>query len=109
MEITGIVKEVSGIESGTSKAGKSWHKQTFIMEAGTGEYPKVVALQLWGDKCGSVEVGEAVTAHIDIESREFNGRWFTDVKAWKVDKETPVQAESPFNEGVATEDNDLPF
>jgi hypothetical protein len=42
---------------------------------------------MWGDKIDQfpVKEGDAVTVHFDIESREYNGRWYTDVKAWKIE------------------------
>lgn len=53
-----------------------------------GQYPKKVCLSLWGEKVDEVRiaVGEKITASINIESREYNGRWYTDVRAWKVAK-----------------------
>lgn len=88
MEISGKIKSLLPVQSGESKSGNTWKKQQFILETANSQYPKSVAIQIWGDnidKFGLSE-GEDVVASIDIESREFNGRWYTDVKAWKVQK-----------------------
>ena len=46
----------------------------------------------WGDKIGefNLQQGENVEVSVDLESREYNGRWYTDVKAWKVSKDSMV-------------------
>jgi hypothetical protein len=84
LEITGKVIEILPEQSGTSRNGE-WRKQEFILEI-PGQYPKQVCVVQWGDnidKFGITE-GETITAHIDLQSREYNGRWYTDVKAWRV-------------------------
>ena len=83
MEIKGKVTSVGAVQKGQGKKGE-WQKQTVVVET-EGQYPKNVALTLWNDKVGSATYGEAITASIDIESREFNGKWYTEVKAWKID------------------------
>ena len=87
LQINGTVKELLEEQSGEGRNGP-WRKQEFILETG-GDYPKQVCIVMWGDnidKFGITE-GEQLTAHIDIASREYNGRWYTDVKAWKITRE----------------------
>lgn len=76
------------LQSGVAKAsGKEWKKQDYILET-QGQYPKKICFSLWGDsvdRC-ALQVGEVVTAQIDIESREFNSRWYTEVRAWRLDR-----------------------
>lgn len=89
MEIQGKIVEVLPLQSGTGKAsGKDWSKQEYILETLDSQYPKKICFNLWGDRIGqfNLQVGEDVTVQIDIESREFNGRWYTDVRAWRVDR-----------------------
>jgi hypothetical protein len=87
LTITGEVIDVLEEQSGQGKNG-TWRKQHFIMET-PGQYPKQVAVIQWGDNIDKfgVSKGETITAHIDIQSREFNGRWYTDVKAWKITRD----------------------
>lgn len=85
LNISGIVLNILPLQSGTSKAGNQWQKQDFILETG-GQYPRKVCICLFGDNVEKfpLQVGQSVTASVDIESREFNGRWYTDVRAWNV-------------------------
>lgn len=85
LNISGIVLNILPLQSGTSKAGNQWKKQDFILETG-GQYPRKVCICLFGDNVEKfpLQVGQSVTASVDIESREFNARWYTDVRAWNV-------------------------
>jgi hypothetical protein len=118
ISITGTVKQVLDEQSGTGKNGP-WRKQEFILETEE-QYPKPVCIIQWGDDIDDfgVQEGERLTAHVDIQSREYNGRWYTDVKAWRVERpggsdsgRAPDPAE-PWPEepsGPVDEDDGLPF
>lgn len=87
MDLSGkIISQLPEV-GGNSKTGNAWRKQEFILETG-GQYPKKVCVALWGDKIDQfgLKVGEQVTLGIDVESREYNGRWYTEIKAYKVDR-----------------------
>jgi len=87
MDLSGkIISQLPEV-SGSSKSGNAWRKQEFIVETG-GQYPKKVCVSLWGDKIDQfgLKVGEQVNLSIEIESREYNGRWYTEVKAYKADR-----------------------
>lgn len=87
MELSGKIIQVLPEVGGNSRNGNAWRKQEYILETG-GNYPKKVCLSIWGDKIDqfSLQTGEQVTLGVDVESREYNGRWYTDVKAYKVDR-----------------------
>lgn len=86
MEITGKIINVLPPQSGQGRNG-TWKKQEYIIEI-PGQYPKKVCISAWGDKIDQFNItsGETITASIEIESREFNQRWYTEVKVWKVQK-----------------------
>ena len=117
LKITGEVTKVLEEETGEGKNG-TWRKQAFILKT-PGEYPKEICIIQWGDSIDKfgVKSGETLTAHIDIQSREYNSRWYTDVKAWKVERQgggsrPPKGDEPPLPEGPEdfdTEDDALPF
>jgi len=68
---------------GISKAGKPWSKQEFVIET-FDTYPRKVCLSVMNDKVNELErynVGDTINASLNIESREYNGRWYTDVRA----------------------------
>ena len=83
MDITGRIIEVLPEESGVSKAGKVWKKVGYILET-FDTYPKKVKITVFGRNCDNVhmEAGRAYTVSVDVESREFNGRWYTDVNGY---------------------------
>lgn len=86
MKLTGKIVQLLPIQEGQGKKGP-WHKLEFILEI-PGQYPKKVCLALWGeDKINNydLQVGLEVTAHVELESREHNGRWYTEAKAWKIE------------------------
>lgn len=85
LSISGIVLNILPLQTGTSKAGNQWQKQDFILET-QGQYPRKVCICLFGDNVAKfpLQIGQSVTVSIDIESREFNARWYTDVRAWNV-------------------------
>ncbi len=86
MEINGKIIQVMDEQSGNGRNGV-WRKRDYVLET-KGQYPKKVCLTVWGDKIDQfgMRVGDEVTAGIEVESREYNGRWYTDVKAWKVER-----------------------
>lgn len=84
MEIKGVVKAVLDIKSGVKRDGGQWSSQTVVLHI-DGEYPKDVAIDVSGDKCGTMSIGDTVTAQCDVSSREWQGKWFTTVRAWKVE------------------------
>jgi hypothetical protein len=115
MELTGKITHLLEIESGTSAKG-DWQKRTIVIQNDSDKYPKPQAIQLWGDLCNlELRKGDEITAHINIESREYNGRWFTDVRAWKIDIDSaPQQAKAskplpPAPVFDDEDDSDLPF
>lgn len=83
MNIKGRVVSTLPTETGQGKNG-TWVKNTYIIET-PGQYPKKVAVSLWGETLPVLKVDQEVDCHIDIESREYNQRWYTEVKCFKVD------------------------
>lgn len=83
MNVKGKVISCLPTETGQGKNG-TWVKNTYIIET-PGQYPKKVAVSLWGETLPVLKVDQEVDCHIDIESREYNQRWYTEVKCFKVD------------------------
>ena len=97
MEITGKIISLLPEVTGQGKNGL-WRKQEFVLEV-PGQYPKKVCMEIWGDKIDQYKLtpNETVTASIDLESREFNNKWYTNVRAWKVERSGAgnIEAGSP--------------
>jgi hypothetical protein len=81
-QITGTVVDVQ-TKSGTSSQGKEWTKDIIVLQT-EGQYPKKVAVTNLNGKIQTPQIGENVTISVNIESREYNGTFYTDVQAWKV-------------------------
>lgn len=86
MEIIGKIIELLPEKSGQSAKG-TWRKQEYVLQT-EDQYPKKICFMVWGEKIDefAIKQGDNLTVSIDIESREYNGRWYTDVKAWKVNR-----------------------
>jgi len=117
MEISGKIIAVLPIATGQGKNG-TWRSQDYVLETAD-QYPKKVCFNLFNDKIDQfpLAIDDVVSMSFDVESREFNGRWYTTIRAWKVDKTAagagPVAvspATTPFDAApVAAEGSDLPF
>ena len=94
MEIKGKIIHALPEVSGTSKAGNLWKKKEYVLENTDGQFPRKVAFTCFGDNADKInlQVGQVATVYFDIESREYNGRWYTDLRAWRADVEVPGAA-----------------
>ncbi len=128
MEIKGKIIQKLDAVSGTSKAGNAWNKQEYVLET-EDNFPKKVFFDFFGERASqyNLEVGDRVTLSFDIESREYNGRWFTSIRGWKAEKIPADAAQAPaasqpyagpdfsqapapdFSAGAGDNNDDLPF
>ena len=132
MEITGKIIAALEPKSGTSsRTGNTWMSQEFVIETHD-QYPRRCCFRVFGEekiKNMNIQAGEELTVSFDIDAREYQGRWYNDISAWKVDRiqagaTAPVaQAEAsaaqpapapaatiPAPEApAANEEDDLPF
>ena len=89
LNVTGRVLQILPLQQGTSKAGKPWKSQMFVLDTG-GQYPKKIPIKLFGETIEKfpLQLGQEVTAYIDLDGREYNGTWYPEVKAWKIEYST---------------------
>ena len=102
MEIKGKLVQKLPRETGVSKTGKTWEKQSILVEQDV-DYNKEVAISFFGDKIKSIrdiEEGSDVSVSINLSSREFNGKYYHNIDGWfiaKLGQETVGETEdSPF-------------
>ena len=112
MEIKGKVVKVLQKQTGEGKNG-TWVKRSFIIET-EGQYPKKVQISSFGDKLNVelIKEGNYLNVSIELESREYNGRWYTDVRAWKIELLEQSKIEDKKEPQLNTQNNDdsdLPF
>lgn len=83
MELEGKIIQELPMQSGTSKAGNPWKKREWVLET-FGSYPRKVKFHVFGDRADNmrIEPGKNYSLSFDLESREFNGRWYTDVSVY---------------------------
>ena len=124
MEITGRIIAVLPERGGVSKTGNEWKMQEYVLETHE-QYPKKLCFNVFGaDKIAqfNIQAGEEMTVSFDINAREYNGRWYNDIRAWKVERGTAapqMQAEAavinapkvevPDFGKAANDPDDLPF
>jgi len=114
MKVTGKVIAILPITTGEGKNG-TWRSQDYVLET-EGQYAKKVCFNLFGDKIdeSNVQLNTQVEVDFDIDSKEYNGRWFTNIKAWKCATLGGVQTAAPQTSSVPPapvvgEGSDLPF
>ncbi len=116
MEFEGVVFRKMPEVTGTSAKG-AWKKQDVVFELPS-EFSRKICVTFFGDRAddaAELTEGDAVTVSVNVESREYNGKWYTDVKAWKIARKNVESA--PFREDFAPaspaspadETDDLPF
>tara|TARA_Y100000588_G_C13574684_1_gene636075 strand:- start:109 stop:465 length:357 start_codon:yes stop_codon:yes gene_type:complete len=116
LSIKGKLTRKLSVESGTSKAGKEWKKQSFIVDTGA-QYNPEICFQLFGeDKMEMLNhhnEGDEVQVSFNLSSKEFNGRYFHNIDAWRIENITSeASAEiknAPEFNAPASEEDDLPF
>jgi len=134
LELVGKLIKVLPEVSGQSQKGP-WSKQEFVLETLDASYPKKVCLTAWGDKVADLKqfaTGDTLKATFSAESREYNERWYTELRAFRIEltegdgsaapaprsapaqqQARPAQQSQPaamsFNSAFEEESNDLPF
>ena len=123
MELSGKVIAVLEPRGGVSKTGNAWKVQEYVIETHE-QYPRKMCFDVFGeDKINqfNIQVGEELTVHFDIDAREWQGRWFNSIRAWKVERvdqngptppgvdEVPFPPMSTPDFSAGDEKDDLPF
>lgn len=100
MEIIGKIILKLPLQTGVSKAGNNWSKQEYVLETQE-NFPKKVHFDFFGDRANQYDLqeGQMVKLSFDIESREYNGRWYTSIRGWKAE---PADAQAPVYAGVTS-------
>lgn len=120
MKIEGTVERLLPVMQGVSARGNEWMKQEVVLLTESGQYERRMVVGIIGkERINEFDLheGEKVTMHIDIDAREYNGRWYNSINVWKVEKEggqrqapqqqAPQQGQAP--QGGDIPSDDLPF
>ena len=125
MEFEGVVWRVLPQIKGTSARGE-WVKQEVVFEL-PGEFNRKICVGFWGDRAqeaATLKPGETITVSANVESREYNGRWYTEVLAWRINRKSAAEPQPTATDNLppldtfsteesasssASEVDDLPF
>lgn len=131
MEVSGKVIQKLPLQEGTGRNGNPWKSQSAILET-QDQYPRKICFEVFGEdriNNNPFEVDEIITISFDIDSHEFNGRWYTSIRAYRIQKgvvesapagapapavapmaaEAPAADTTPFDASTSDESTDLPF
>ena len=123
LEIEGRIARKLNVQTGTSSRG-AWSKQEFVIEYQEGNFPTQLCMNVWGDdkvrELDKYQVGDKVKISFNLSSREYNGRWYTDVRAWRIEPAGSVApqpqqsydmpaAPAPAIDDLPVGSDDLPF
>ena len=116
----GKITQILKAESGVSKAGNAWTKQEFVIETQE-QFPKKICFTLFGDKVSllnGLSENTEVEVSFNVESRDFNGKWYHNINAWKIETTDAAAPSGDFPPEFTAADipperegdyNDLPF
>jgi hypothetical protein len=113
MNIEGKLLKILPVETGVGKSGE-WKRQCIIVEQ-KWNYNKPVCLVIWGNKININEfsINSTIVADINIESREHNGRWYSEIKVWRIKSSeiniSGLEQHQNIVMNVIGPDEDLPF
>ena len=98
LELEGRIVRKLNVQSGTSARG-TWSKQEFIFEYQEGNFPSQVCFNVWGDdkvrELEKYQVGDKVKVSFNLSAREYNGRWYNDIRAWRIEPAVAAPAAAP--------------
>lgn len=124
MELSGKIIAVLDARSGVSKTGNPWKVQEYVIETHD-QYPRRMCFDVFGeDKINqfNIQLGEELNVSFDVDAREWQGRWFNSIRAWKIERVNvasqqmpsegvpfPPPPTSPVDFSASDEKDDLPF
>jgi hypothetical protein len=111
-KITGKIINIFDAEEGQSKAGKAWKKQGFLIDTGASYNPEVYLSSFGQDKCDKLNehnIGDHIDVYFNVQCREFNGKFYTNLDAWKFDKNNVSANGMGEDTPKAEAEEDVPF
>ena len=108
LSIKGKITKMLPIQSGEGKTGKTWQSQSFVIDTGA-EYNPEICFSMFGqtkiDMLRLYEVGASVDVYFNVSSREFNGKYYHNLDAWKID----ASGDQSGHQAAPVGDSDVPF
>ena len=111
MEITGkIIAALEPREGVSKRTGNNWKSQEFVIETTDGQFPRHCVFRVFGEdrlRQFNIQVGQELTVSFDIDAHEYQGRWFNDISAWRV-QAAQTQAAAPMAAQAVAPQIDVP-
>ena len=111
MEITGkIIAAIEAREGVSKRTGNTWKSQEVVIETTDGQFPRHCVFRVFGEdrlRQFNIQVGQMLTVSFDIDAHEYQGRWFNDISAWRV-QAAQAQAAAPSMTQAAAPQTDVP-
>lgn len=124
LEITATLIQVMPEVTGQGQKGP-WVKQKFVVETTTEKFPKKICFSIWGEKTAALrdlKPRTPIKVFFNLESREYQGRWYTEARAWQIGPaspsthqpaaasgQTPSSVPAPAVDELPAGSDDLPF
>ena len=103
MELRGkIIAEFNERGGISNRTGNEWKAKSYVIEV-PGEYPRKMVFDVFGIErlqAFNIQIGETLTVHFDIDAHEYNGRWFNDIRAFRIDRGEAAPAPAPAPEAT---------
>ena len=112
LSVVGRIIQVLPIESGVKKNGDTWRKQGYVLETTESNYPRKIYFTFFNDRIeqNNLHVSDLIKLQFDIESREWNERWYTDIRGWRAEKVSDSNNIGPQpTETMSTSNNAFPI
>ena len=107
LSIQGKLLKKINPESGIRKDGRGWKKQNFILKT-ENTFNNEICFQLFGEEkmaiLNQIEIGEKIEVFFNLSSREYNGKYYHNIDAWKISK-----LEGDDNSEIASSEDEVPF
>lgn len=104
MELTGkIIAEFNERGGVSNRTGNEWKAKSYVLEV-PGEFPRKLVFDVFGVdrlQAFNIQIGETLTVHFDIDAHEYNGRWFNDVRAFRIDRGQSAPTAAPEPQAVS--------
>lgn len=104
LELEGRIKTKLQAQSGSGARG-TWVRQDFVLEYQDGNYPAEACFSAWGqdrvDELARFQQGDQVKVSFNVKAREYSGRWYNDLRVWRITPAGAQQAQAPVRQAVS--------
>ena len=89
IKVVGTIEKLMPVQKGVSSTGREWVRQDIVMSMTNGQYVKHLAATVMGQERidnFNLHVGDNIVAYLDVDAKEYNGRWYNSINIWRVER-----------------------